>query len=217
MPKIAETLSILIPASGARCRRSIRNMLSSRMRKTRDSDSPRVIITKPRRLRYLLPVIVSSVTIVATLANGIGAEPAKQDSAWRLIRSADPRGGADAVAVMRTADVLKSDVGLAGLMFRCGDHGLEVVVVATMPFEPRAQPHLKLRAGKTETEFSATVVPPFSALLLPKEAVALFGEWQSASELLIEIEDQQMVIRGAVPLAGLKSATAMLRANCPIR
>jgi len=120
--------------------------------------------------------------------------------------------------MMHTADTTKSDLGLAGLMLRCSEHDLEVVVVTTIPFEPRAHPHLRLRAGSSDKTMDATVVAPFSALLLPKEAILLAdGTWQAASELRIDIEDQPTAIKGAVPIGGLKSAMAILRANCPIR
>ena len=169
-----------------------------------------------QRLNRFLPVIAGLAAAITTLSAPAGADTSIQESAWRLIRTANPQGGPDAVAVMHTADATRSDIGLAGLMLRCSEQDLDVVVVATMVFPPGAQPHVRLRAGEIETEFTATVVPPLSALLLPKEAAVLANEvWQSSPELLIEVEEQRMVIKGAIVLAGLRSAVATLRANCP--
>jgi hypothetical protein len=137
-------------------------------------------------------------------------------SGWRLVKSKDPNGGADAVAIMHTADISKSDIGLAGLMLRCSGKDVEVVVITTIPFTPHARPHIKLRAGKTEANFNATVVPPFSALLLPMEATQLADSaLQTASELSVQVDDQQTTVRGIVALTGLPAALANLRANCP--
>src|SRR2546423_8415413 len=38
---------------------------------------------------------------------------------WRMIRTPAPRGGPEAVAIMRTADTAQSDPDLAGLIIRC--------------------------------------------------------------------------------------------------
>jgi hypothetical protein len=174
--------------------------------------------TKRWALKRFVPIIAGVASVIAAASGTLNAETDKHDSPWQLIRSADPRGGADAVAVMHTADASKSDVGLAGMMLRCSAQDLEVVVVATMPFEPRARPHVSLRAGETQTAFDTTVVPPLSALLLPREATMLVDRaWRSSTELLIDIEDGSMVIKGVVSLVGLQSAVATLRANCPLR
>jgi hypothetical protein len=144
------------------------------------------------------------------------ASPSEPISSWRLVKSKDPQGGADAVAIMHTADISKSDIGLAGLMLRCGNKDVEVVVITTTPFTPRAHPLVKLRVNKSEALFDATVVPPFSALLLPMDATRLADSvWQTASELSVQIDDQQTTVRGIVALTGLQAALANLRANCP--
>jgi hypothetical protein len=144
------------------------------------------------------------------------APPSEPLSGWRLVKSKDPNGGADAVAIMHTADISKSDIGLAGLMVRCHEKGVEVLVITTIPFAPRARPHIKLRVDKAEEHFDAAVVPPFSALLLPNETVELvYGKWQNASELSVQIEEEQTTVRGVVALGGLGAALANLRANCP--
>jgi hypothetical protein len=146
------------------------------------------------------------------------APPLPAASDWRLIRSHDPRGGPDAVAIMRTADMARSDLGFAGLMFRCGEKSLEVVIVTTEPYPPRARATVKILAGGQTVAFDATVVPPFSALLLPAEAAALAdGPWQALTQLAIEIDHDQTTVHGTVQLTGLASALATLRASCPAR
>src|ERR1700678_1888794 len=50
-------------------------------------------------------------------------EPAKSTAgdSWPLIRTPHPRGGPDAVSIMRTADTARSDPELAGLMIQCAE------------------------------------------------------------------------------------------------
>jgi hypothetical protein len=74
-------------------------------------------------------------------------------------------------------------------------------------------------AGSISEKFSATVVPPGSAILLPKEATTLAsGPWQAAPELAVQIdalESELNTVRGAIPATGLGVALTRLRANCP--
>ena len=147
------------------------------------------------------------------------AAPSMQPAGpWRLIRSPNPRGGADAVAVMRTADMAQSDLGFAGLMLRCGENAVEIVVVMTEPFPPRSRARVKILAGGQELQFDASVVPPFSALALPPEVTVLAdGVWQSLPRLSIEVDHDHTPIHGTVALTGLGSALALLRSSCPAR
>src|ERR1700687_3487569 len=46
--------------------------------------------------------------------------PATPDG-WKLIRTPRPQGGGEAVSIIHTPDLMRSDPDLAGLMFRCGD------------------------------------------------------------------------------------------------
>jgi hypothetical protein len=140
------------------------------------------------------------------------------DDAWRLVRTLDPTGGRDAVSITRTADISKSDLEFAGLMLRCGEKSVEVLVVLVRAFPPRAHPKVKLAAGTSIIELTASVVPPDVLLLLPNDATALAtGAWQAATELTVTVEDQQGAIRGFIPLMGLGHALTQLRSNCPAR
>jgi hypothetical protein len=133
---------------------------------------------------------------------------------WRLVRTPNPAGGADAVSIMQTADVAKSDLDLAGLMLRCGESNVETLLILVRSFPFRAHPKVTVAAGSKSGRFTATVVPPGSALLLPGEATALAaGPWQSAAELTVTVDDENP-IRGAIPLAGLGPAYQRLTANC---
>lgn len=150
-----------------------------------------------------------------------GPVPGPATGPWRLVRTPSPVGGRDAVSVMKTADVTKSDIDLAGLMLRCGESNIEVLVVLIRPLPPRAHPKVTVTVGSKRTEFTASVVPPGAELLLPLEASALAsGPWQAAPELSVEVgavegDDQPTPIQGVISLAGLGAALPRLQANCP--
>jgi hypothetical protein len=140
------------------------------------------------------------------------------DDAWKLMRTPDPTGGHDAVSIMRIADVSKSDREFAGLMLRCGERSIQVLIVLVRVLPPRAHPKVRLAAGSSSVELTASVVPPDVSLLLPNDAAALaMGAWLTATELVVAVEDEQGTIRGVVPLAGFGRALALLRSNCPAR
>jgi hypothetical protein len=133
---------------------------------------------------------------------------------WRLVHTANPSGGVDAVSIMQTADPSKSDLDLAGLMFRCANVSIETVVVLVRPFPPRAHPSVTVAAGGKSQTFAATVAPPGAALRLPPEATLLAaGPWQSAAELTVEIADESP-IHGVISLKGLGAAYRALLTSC---
>lgn len=143
----------------------------------------------------------------------------KQTGGWYLLRSANPRGGPDAVSMSHTADGTRSDLDLAGLMLRCGDHGdAEFVVVVVTPFAPQARPDVFIHANGRQWKFSAEVVPPGAELLLPADAAILVaGPWQLAHELEVQVRSPEQSFGGVVPTDGLSDALATLKANCPAR
>jgi hypothetical protein len=142
---------------------------------------------------------------------------------WRLVRTPNPLGGRDAVSVMKTANVTRSDIDLAGLMLRCGEGNIEVLVVLIRPLPPRAHPKVTVTVASRTTEFTASVVPPGAEVLLPQEATFLAsGPWQAAPELSVEVgavegDDQPSPTKGVISLAGLGTALPRLQANCPSR
>jgi hypothetical protein len=134
---------------------------------------------------------------------------------WRLVRTPNPYGGAAAISIMRTAEMARSDTGLAGLTVRCSEHGGEVLIMLFRAFSPHARPQVVLSADGTVTRVQATVASPGAALLLPQEATALVnGPWRSVKELSIKVEDPAGVTGGVVSLAGLGQAYRVLMANC---
>ena len=122
---------------------------------------------------------------------------------------------------MQTADITKSDLDLAGLMLRCGEGGVEVLVVLVDPLPPRAHPKVTVSAAGRSVDFTATVLPPGAAVLLPKEAgVLASGPWTAATELSVQIDvapadREPKSVRGLIPLTGLGGALASLHGNCP--
>jgi len=121
---------------------------------------------------------------------------------------------------MQTADITRSDLDLAGLMIRCGETGMEVLVVLVQPLPPRAHPKVTLNAAGRSAEFTATIVPPGAAILLPKDAATLAtGPWTAASELTVQVDAAQggsePQFHGVIPLTGLGSALPSLMAACP--
>jgi len=150
-----------------------------------------------------------------------GPASSQSTAPWRLVRTPNPAGGRAAVSVVKTADVTKSDIDLAGLMLRCGESNIEVLIVLLRPLPPRAHPRVTVTVAGRETDFTASVVPPGAELLLPLEATALAsGPWQAASDLTVEIgavegDDQPNPIRGVISLAGLGASLPLLQANCP--
>lgn len=157
-------------------------------------------------------ILVAGLCVFLTAAT-TGAEPI---SGWRLLRTANPRGGAEAVSMIHTADITRSDPDLAGLMLRCGEHGAEVAIVVVTPFPPRAQPDVTVGADGKEWRFTAKVVSPGAELLLPAEATGLAaGPWQLTHELVVKVTSPEQSFGGVVSIDGLAAALATLAANCP--
>src|SRR5947208_2016667 len=57
-----------------------------------------------------------------------GSQSTQLEDGWRLVKSRDPDGGADAVSAMHVVDSARSDARLAGLSLQCGKNGIEVVL-----------------------------------------------------------------------------------------
>lgn len=165
------------------------------------------------RLRFKMGTILVAGLSMFLAAATLAAQPI---SDWRLLRTANPRGGADAVSMIHTADITRSDPELAGLMLRCGEHGAEVIIVVVTPFPPRAQPDVTVGADGKEWRFTARVVSPGAELLLPAEATGLAtGPWQLTHELVVKVSSPEQSFGGVVPIDGLGAALATLAANCP--
>jgi len=154
--------------------------------------------------------------LAASNTPGVPQAPSRPAGAWRLMRAPNPHGGPDAVSIVHTVDIARSDVDLAGLMLRCAPGGIEALIIVLDPRPPSSRPWVKARAAGMEEQFEARIVPPFTALLLPPEAAALLtGQWRTSDEVAIEIEAEPSAVKGTVSLAGLGPALDDLRASCP--
>jgi hypothetical protein len=135
---------------------------------------------------------------------------------WRLIRTPNPQGGADAISILRIASLTQSDPNLAGLMVRCAKDDVDVLLVLIEPLPPRARPTVSIRAGGKDLRFEASVVPPGALILLPHQAAALAsGPWQSLPELNLDVVYEQKATRGVIQVDGLRPALDRLRRSCP--
>ncbi|MBV9567371.1 MAG: hypothetical protein JO172_04475 [Hyphomicrobiales bacterium] len=154
--------------------------------------------------------------LAASNAPGVPQGPSRSEGAWRLMRAPNPYGGPDAVSIVHTVDISRSDADVAGLMLRCARGGIEALVIVLDPRPPSSRPWVKFRVSGTEEKFEAKIVPPFTALLLPVEAAAqLTGRWRTSDELAIEVEAEPLPVKGTLSLMGLGPALEGLRASCP--
>jgi hypothetical protein len=166
---------------------------------------------RPHAPAVCLALLVVFSTIVAPAAASRSPLP----GGWHLIRTKNPTGGPDAVSVSHTADVTRSDIDFAGVMLRCGEKNIEVIVVTVAPFSPRAKPEVTVRGNAQEWHFSAQVISPGAELQLPVEAVTLaFGAWQSASELTVQVVSPERSFAGVVAIEGMSDALAALSTYC---
>ncbi|UFW51621.1 MULTISPECIES: hypothetical protein [Bradyrhizobium] len=140
------------------------------------------------------------------------------DGGWRLVKTRNPNGGADIVAIMRTADTTRSDLNLAGLSLRCAEFGTEVMLTL-LEQQPRAShPKVTLAAGSDRVQLEASVNQSAESIVLPPSASALAaGPWQTFPELTVEIATTPTPTRGTIPLAGLANAMRALRSSCALR
>jgi hypothetical protein len=168
-------------------------------------------------------LVISAIYILAAAGAVAGqldqtANVGGTHDAWTVARSRDPAGGPDAISIMRTAEMTRSDPDIAGLTLRCAENGVEVLVIVIEPQPPRSRPRVSLNAMRSSVTYEATVVPPFSALLLPREASALLiDQWKVAPELSIQVDSEGAVARGVVVMTGFQVALGRLTANCVTR
>jgi hypothetical protein len=176
------------------------------------------------------PLLVAIFILAIAPMSAVGATPdtgttdrvegsfsSKLAGGWHLVRTHNPNGGTDAISIMHTADTSRSDLDLAGLMIRCGETGAEVamVLVRALSFGTRLQ--VALGTPGNETEFEATVAPPGTVVVLPRDATNLVsGPLQASDDLFIRIDDGQSTIRGVVKLTGLKAAFKELQSRCVV-
>jgi hypothetical protein len=174
-------------------------------------------------LRRLFVLVIANFVLVTTPASALpdSGSGAKQSlvselpRGWHLVRTPNPKGGADAISITHPADTSRSDLDLAGLMIRCGKTNAEVVIILLPALSFRARPHVTFGKPGNESQFEATVAPPGTAVLLPADATTLVsGPWHALDDLFIRIDEGHTIIRGVVKLTGLQAAFKKLQASC---
>jgi hypothetical protein len=174
---------------------------------SQDFDKCKVIADDQARLNCLKNLLPS-----ASSDDAVGPT-----DSWRLIRTPNPKGGADAIAIMKTADTAQSDPDLAGLMIRCAEKSsLEVLLALVRPFPPRTKTDVVVTSGTKQSVLHAEAASPGTALVLPIEATAFTsGPWRGWKELTVTIRQPEADIHGMIPLDGVAPAIAKLSASCP--
>jgi hypothetical protein len=174
----------------------------------RDFQQCRAIIDDQLRLNCVKDLLSTSPPDAAT---------ASANDGWQFVRTPNPAKGPDAVSIMRTADILRSDSDLAGVMIRCEEnHGLEVLLAVIRPIPPRSKRDVVVTWGAMTSRLRAEASSAGTTLNLPDEAAVFArGAWQAQKELGVTIKDPEADIHGVVRLDGLSQAMAKLSANCP--
>ncbi len=178
-------------------------------------------MTGPRCLPVPLLACLFVALVAASTARPAGAAEQRRNSeltgGWQFVRTSNPRGDADAISIMHTADTSRSDLDLAGLMIRCSDGRPEAVIVLIRPLPLRARPHVVFGKPGNEIQLEATVALPGTAIVVPDATALVTGPWQGQNDLFIRVDDGQDTTHGVVVLAGLEAAFRELLASCPAR
>ena len=133
---------------------------------------------------------------------------------WRLIRTPNPHGGKEAISIMRPGELSGSDSNFVGLMVRCAESDIEVLLVLIDPLPLRAHPRVSING----TKFESSVAPPGSAVLLPGDVAVLARQrWSTLPSLSFEIDQAGSVTKGHVFLKDFDAALKALTAACSLR
>ena len=134
---------------------------------------------------------------------------------WRLLRTHNPKGGAEAISITHPADTSRSDLDLVGLMIRCTEKKPEVLVVVLPTLRPGTRPHVTVGASGDTTEFVASIAPPGTLVLLPESASILVSDqWQAMQDLFVRVDNDKSAIHGVINLTGLPAAFKKLQSTC---
>ena len=129
---------------------------------------------------------------------------------WRLVRT-NPRGEKDAISITRGGELYGSDPDFAGLMIRCADDGIDVLLVLLRPLPPGTRPQVAVNGKR----FEGSVLPPGTIVRLPKEVARSANQyWPALSILSLVINQSGTVIKGLVSLKGFDPALQALTATC---
>lgn len=144
------------------------------------------------------------------------ASPLPLAGGWLLARAPIAGSNRTSVALIHAVDPLRSDIGVAGLMLRCGEHGFDTILVVVTPYPPSAAPQVTIATGKGSRTFPASVLPTGAALALPAAASDLARTvWGGEVELSVSIVDRDATVNGVIPIPSLDAALRTLSASCP--
>jgi len=189
-------------------KRECMNVLSAKVAVLDENTRRRAGTAAIRLAGFILLALFATTTAADT-------QQSKLSGGWHLVRTGNMKGRPEAVSVSHTVDGSRSDIDLAGIMLRCGEQSVEVIVVVVTPFPPHSQPEVSVRANSQEWRFTAKVISPGAELLLPAEASQLAsGPWQAARELAIKVISQERSFAGVIPIAGIGEALAAVAASC---
>ena len=183
---------------------------------------------KMRNLRLIL-LISMSACIFAQASPSRAADPNSENAppsadqtisseladGWRLLRTHNPKGGAEAISITHPADTSRSDIDLVGLMIRCTEKKPEVLVVVLPTLRAGTKPHVTVGASSETTEFLGSIAPPGTLVLLPERASILISDqWQTMQDLFVRVDNEESAIHGFIKLTGLPAALKQLQSTC---
>ncbi len=141
-------------------------------------------------------------------------------SGWGLVKTSNPSGGVSMISISHAADTKKSDPNFAGMVLRCVEDRIEILLVVIEPYRPSVQINLTVKVdnGLASTN-SGSIVPPGIMIRLAPEAAKFIMEGQRApDELDVKlISESGAINRGFVKLAGLEPAIVTLKKLCAAR
>src|SRR3954462_79180 len=179
-----------------------------------DISQCRTIDDPTARLRCYESLAPPELQLPPSSGQGVGAMAPLTIGNWRLVRTPNPRGGKEAISITRPGDLSGSDPDFVGLMIRCGEADIEVLLVMLRPLSFRARPRVSINGAK----FDGSIVPPGLNILLPGDVAILAKQlWPTLSKLSLEIDDAGTVTKGLVSLDDFDAALRSLTAACPLR
>ena len=165
-----------------------------------------------RARRFLVLILLISSAALGGALPAVGQTT--ESIGWRLSDATTP-GGTRTVTIMRTADPTRSDIEIAGLMFRCADGALDALFVLLAPLAPASQPKVSIDLGGVRLDSDLSVLPSGAGLLLPRETLTLFEANPGiAADLSFTITADGKSYSARIPNLRAPSALARLRQEC---
>jgi hypothetical protein len=154
-------------------------------------------------------------------SNAFGKQTSAQSTTlpggWRLVRTPNPQSGMDTISISHTAEVQKSDPNFAGMMLRCDEGQVEVLMIVLEPYPPLAPIDVTIAfSNRPTSKYRASIVPPGVMVRLPPEAAASISEeGRKVDELSMSLANGAApMTSGVVKLTGFEQALGTLRKLC---